>query len=112
MKSLTHSDLDMLIGADGFKPWCNAHAGIDISKFMDLFVNTNFKPELAFYAFLHRDQNWIELLKALQTLDTGGAVPQSTIPSGAQRRSTGGVGRSDMELALERFLALDILDRG
>jgi hypothetical protein len=113
MKSLTHSDLDVLLGAKGTKPWCSADAGVDVAKFMDLFINANFQPELALFAFLQRDQNWIELLRALQTLDTGGAAAAAASSAGAAQRNVGGgVGRPDMELALERFLALDVLSRG
>jgi len=111
MKTLTHSDLDILLGSNSAKAWC-IDGRIDVDKFSELFVSTNFKPELALYAFLLRDQNWIELLKALQTFDVCGYDHQTESTPVAKERESSGVNKTDMEQALQRFVALNTLTQG
>ena len=115
MKSLTNSDIDILIGPKVCKAWCTG-GKVDVIKFSDLFLNANFKTELSVYAFLHRDQHWKELLKALESFDTGvhasGELHYSSISATNHQRASAGVDRSDMESALQRLLALNLVTEG
>jgi hypothetical protein len=115
MKTLTNSDVDVLLGPKLCKSWCT-NGKVDVTKFSDLFLNANFKPELALYAFLQRDQHWKELLKALETFDTGGNTCsksyRSSISASNSQLAIGGVDRSDMESALKRLLALNLVTQG
>jgi hypothetical protein len=73
---------------------------------------------LSFYAFVQRDQHWKELLKALKSFDTGGAqantgdLHSSSMSASNNQRANGGVDRSDMESALQRLLALNLVTQG
>jgi hypothetical protein len=80
------------------------------------FLNAKFKTELSVYAFVHREQHWKELLKALESFDTGvparGELHYSSISATNNQRSSAGVDRSDMESALQRLLALNLVTEG
>jgi hypothetical protein len=117
MKALTSSDVDILLGPKMCRAWCIG-GKVDVVKFSDLFLNANFKTELSLYAFLQRDQHWKELLKALKSFDTGGAqanigdLHNSSMSVANYQRASGGVDRSDMESALQRLLALNLVTQG
>uniref|UniRef100_A0A7S0M3T5 EF-hand domain-containing protein n=1 Tax=Cryptomonas curvata TaxID=233186 RepID=A0A7S0M3T5_9CRYP len=114
MKTLANSDIDILLGPKVCKAWCTG-GKVDVIKFSDLFLNANFKAELSFYAFLQRDQHWKELLKALKSFDTGGAqatsgdLHNSSMSAPNDQRVSGGIDQSDMESALQRLLALNLV---
>ncbi len=115
MKLLTNSDVDVLLGPKVCRPWCT-NGKVDIDKFSDLFVKANFKTDFSLYAFLQRDQHWKELLNALETYDTGvntgiDASDTSFLAPNSQQ-ILGGVDRSDMESALKRLLALNLVTQG
>ena len=117
MKTITNSDVDILLGPKVCKAWCTG-GKVDVIKFSDLFLKVNFKAELSLYAFLQRDQHWKELLKALKSFDTGGVQAtggdfhNSSISAPKDQRVSGGIDRSDMESALQRLLALNVVTQG
>ena len=111
MQTLTRSDLEVLLGPMGSKEWYT-EGRIEVNLFVDMFVIANFKPEMALYGFLLKDQNWKELLKALKTFDTSGSDSQTTSSAVGKEQENDGITRSDLEHALQRFIALNKLTQG
>ena len=111
MQTLTRSDLEVLLGPMGSKVWYT-EGRIEVNLFVDMFVIANFKPEMALYGFLLKDQNWKELLKALKTFDTSGSDSQTTSSAVGKEQENDGITRSDLEHALQRFIALNKLTQG
>ena len=95
----------------GSKEWYT-EGRIEVNLFVDMFVIANFKPEMALYGFLLKDQNWKELLKALKTFDTSGSDSQTTSSAVGKEQENDGITRSDLEHALQRFIALNKLTQG
>jgi hypothetical protein len=111
MKSISVPDIDVLLGPKCSKPWCK-EGMVHIELFMELFIGPNFVPEKTLAGVLLRDWVWPDLLKALQSFEIGTRETSGVGSAHSNKKFTNGLCRSDVEAALHRLRALELVTSG